>query len=41
LNPDYDDLSNELYDPESSAFWYIVMRAAEILRVKTGRVLDE
>ena len=36
-NPDTDEIDNELFDPESCAFWYIAMRSVEIFRENHGR----
>lgn len=35
--PDYDDLMNEFYDPESSAPWYVTVRAVEEYRNKYAK----
>jgi len=32
--PDYDDLLNELFDDESPAPWYVIVRATENFRAK-------
>lgn len=34
--PEYEDLMSEFYDPDSSAPWYVVVRAVEAFREKNG-----
>ena len=36
-NPDMDEIESELFDPESLAFWYLVMRSVELFRENHGR----